>query len=379
MVSYHWRSCLGLAVSGCLLLAFLGTSCDREKAQKRVTIVDGVEVVANPAVPLHKDPGRVLEIREKLRIRDTGDRFYLKWPSSPAIGPDGSIFLMDRDQLLRFSPEGTFLGNLVKLGQGPDEIESLNRYLLEEGTVFVADGRTNKVVHMAVDGRYLDDWRSQDYFETMTRGWIVGSLVNLPKVTGVLADATYHFYCTSRSDPAIRKTYAFQGQFYRNPPVMMRWDFLTWVPGAGRDLLFISLSRDYEIKVLDLAAGRVIRSFGRAYPKVPFNPPENMKAVYARGGTPKPDFERDILELFLPGDALWVRTSTVDPQKGQLFDVFSAEGDFLDSFFVPVQDKILGVADDVIFVQETAEDGTISVVLYRNLERAGLPAPGKRP
>jgi hypothetical protein len=104
-----------------------------------------------------------------------------------------------------------------------------------------------------------------------------------------------------------------------------------------------------------------------------------MKAVFARGGTPKPDFESDILELFLPGDALWVRTSTVDPQKGQLFDVFNAEGDFLDSFFVPVQDKILGVVDDVIFVQETAEDGTISIVLHKNTERAGLPAPGKRP
>jgi hypothetical protein len=361
-----------------LLLGFMGPGC-RQVPRKQVTIVDGVEVVANPAVPLHKDPGRVLEVREKLRIRDTGDRFYLKWPSSPAIGPDGSIFLMDRDQLLRFSPEGTFLGNLVKLGQGPDEIESLNRYLLEEGTVFAADGRTNKVVQMTLDGRYLGDWRPQDHFETLTRDWIVGSLVNLPKVTGVLADATYLFYCTSRSDAAIRKSYAFQGRFYRKPPVMMRWDLLNWVPVAGRDLLFISLSRDYEIKVLDLAAERVIRSFSRAYPKVPYSPPENMKAVYARGGTPKPDFERDVLELFWPGDRLWVRTSTVDAKKGQLFDVFSGEGDFLDSFFVPVQDKILGVVDDVIFVQETAEDGTISVVLYKNTERAGLPAPGKRP
>jgi hypothetical protein len=369
-----------LAFSACLvlLLGLSGGGC-RRPPQKRVTIVDGIEVITNPARPLHKDPGRILEVREKLRIRDTGDRFYLKWPSSPAIGPDGSIFLMDRGQLLRFSPEGAFLTNLVKPGQGPGELESLNRYLLEEGTVFAADGRTNKVVHMTLDGRYLGEWRSQDYFETMTRGWIVGSLENLPKVTGVLADATYHFYCTSRSDAAIRKTYAFQGRFYRNPPVMMRWDFLNWVPGAGRDLLFISLSRDYEIKVLDLAAGRVIRSFSRAYPKVPFSPPENMKAVYARGGTPKPDFESDILELFLPGLSLWIRTSTVDPQKGQLFDVFSAEGDFLDSFFVPVQHKILGVVDDVIFVQETAEDGTISIVLYKNIERAGLPAPGKRP
>lgn len=377
MVSYHWRSCLGLAVSGCLLLAVLGTSCVREKAQKRVTIVDGVEIVANPAVPQHKDPGRILEIREKLRIRDTGDRFFLKGPAFPEIGPDGSIFLMDRDQLLRFSPEGAFLANLVKPGQGPGEFESLNRYLLEEGEVFAADGRTNKVVRMSLDGRYLGEWRSQDYFETMTRGWIVGSLVNLPMARDVLDNALYHFLCVSRSEGSSRKDHVFSGKYYIKPPVFLTWDRLVWVPDAERDILYISLSRDYAVKVLDLDAGRVVRSFSRIYPKVPFSVPENMKAVYARGETPKPDFESDVLELFWPGDRLWVRTSTVDPQKGQLFDVFSAEGDFLDSFFVPVKDKILGIVGDVLFVQETAEDGTISIVLYRNAERAGLPSPGK--
>lgn len=370
---------LGLAVCGCLLLALLGADCGRGRPGKQVTIVDGVEVTANPAVPLHKDPGRVLKILEKLRIRDTGEGFYFKWPERPAIGPDGSIFLMDEGQLLRFSPEGAFLGNLVKPGQGPGEIVSLNRYLLEDGTVYAADSGTNKVVHMTLDGRYLEDWRSQDYFETMTRGWIVGSLVNLPKVRGILDDAVYSFFCVSRSDGALRKTYTFPGKFYLKPPVFLTWDWLVWVPDPAPDLLYISHSRDYAVKVLDLNAGRVVRSFGRAYPKVPFVPPENMKAVYARGGIPKPDFESDILELFLPGEALWVRTSTVDPKKGQLFDVFNAEGDFLDSFFAPVKDKILGVVGDVLFVRETAEDGTLGVVLYENLERAGLSAPRKRP
>ena len=84
--------------------------------------------------------------------------------------------------------------------------------------------------------------------------------------------------------------------------------------------------------------------------------------------TPKPDFESDILELFLPDAHLWVRTSTVDAEKGPLFDVFSAEGDFLDSFHVPVKGKIIGIRGDTIFVEETADDGTIAVVLYENLE-----------
>ncbi len=367
-----------LAFLACLVLlpSLSGAGC-RQAPRKQVTIVDGVEVITNPAVPLHKDPGRVLKVREKLRIRDTGDEFYFKRPDNPAIGPDGSIFLMDRGRLLRFSPEGKFLGNLVKLGQGPDEIDNLNRYVLEDGTVYATDG--NKVVHMTLDGRFLDDWKSQDYFETMTRGWIVGSLVNLPKVQGVLDDAIYSFFCVSRSDGSLRKTYTFPGKFYIKPPVFLTWDRLIWVPDAARDLLYISLSRDYAVRILDLNTGRVVRSFSRVYPEVPFRVPENMKAVYARGGTPKPDYESDILGLYLPGEALWVQTSTVDPEKGQLFDVFNPEGDFLDGFFVQIKGTIIGIRGDTIFVSEEAEDGTISIVLYQNIARAGLSNSGKRP
>jgi len=358
---------LGLIACLSVALAVLGAGCGQTQ-KKQVSIVDGVEVIVNPAAPLRRDSGRVLKVEERLRIRDVGDRFFFKYPAQPEIAPDGSIFLMDEGQLLKFSPAGAFIGNLVKLGQGPGEIQSLNRYVIEPDGIYAADGAVNKIVHMTLDGRFLDDRRLEDYFETMTQNWIVGSMVNLPQVKGVLADAKYSFFCISRSNGSFKKTYALLGRFYNKPPVMMRWDFLSWVPDAKRDLLFISLSRDYEIKLLDLNLGRIVRTFRRDYPKVAFVPPENMKAVYEKGDTPRPDYERDILELFLPGETLWVRTSTVDADRGQLFDIFNVDGDFLDSFFVQVKGSILGIRGDTLFVKETAEDGTISVVVYRNLE-----------
>jgi len=350
-----------------IFLAIVGLGC-RPAPRKQVTVVDGVEVIANPARPLHRNPGRVLKIEEKMKIRDTGEGFYFKMPAHPEIAADGTILLMDWAQLLRFSPDGAFLGNLIKPGQGPGEIERHMGYLVEGDTVYVVDGAANKVVHMTLDGRYLDDRKLIDSCDVLTRSWFVGLLSVLPGKRGVLADMTHRFFCTSRPDGAIRKTYTFLGKAFVKPPIFFFWDIPHWAADAARDLLFVSLSRDYAIKVLDLDAGRVVRSFSRAYPKVPYVVPENAKAVYARGGVPSPDFEQDVLELFLPDDSLWVRTSTIDARKGQLFDVFSAAGDFLDSFFVPIKDKILGVRRDTLFVQETAEDGTISIVLYRNLE-----------
>jgi hypothetical protein len=355
---------LGLIACLSAALAVLGAGC-KQPPKKHVSIVDGVEVVINPAAPLSRDHGRVLELRKHLRLTDTGEGYFFKYPAQPELGPDGSIFLTDQDQLLKFSPDGTFLGNFCRPGQGPGEFQGLQGYIVEGNEILAFDRPANKIVRMALDGRWLNDMKVDRWDVTLTRNWIVGLRVDLPHVKGVLADAKYSFFSTSRSDGSLNKTYVFPGKFYVKPPVMMRWDFLNWVVDAKRDFLFVSLSRDYEIKLLDLNQGRIVRTFRRDYPKVAFVPPENMKAVYEKGGTPRPDHERDVLELFLPGETLWVRTSTIDPKKGQLFDVFNAAGDYLDNFFVRLEGSILGIRDDTIFVKETAADGTIAIVLYR--------------
>jgi hypothetical protein len=114
--------------------------------------------------------------------------------------------------------------------------------------------------------------------------------------------------------------------------------------------------------------GRVTRSFSRDFPSLPYVVPPKAKAIYAQAGVPTPDHSDDVLELFLPDANLWVRTSTVDAKKGLLFDVFSAEGDFLDSFFILVKGKIIGIRGGTIFASEEAEDGTTAFVLYENLE-----------
>jgi hypothetical protein len=350
-----------------ILLALTWAGC-KQPPGKQVSIVDGVEVVANPAVPVHKNPGRVLKVREKLRIRDTGDGFYFKGPGSPEIAPDGSIFIKQIGQLLRFSPEGAFLGDLIKPGQGPGEIEMPLGYLIEGDGVRLVDGSVNKIVHLTLEGRYLDERRLDQEVLRLTRGWYVGLRSIRPRVSGVLADMPHDFVCAPRPDGTVWKTYTFLGKFYQNQRVLFPWDTPRWVADAGRDLVFISLSRKYVIKVLDMNAGRVTRSFSREYPSLPYVVPPKAKAIYAQAGVPTPDHSEDVLELFLPDAHLWVRTSTVDAEKGPLFDIFSAEGDFLDSFHVLVKGKIIGIRGDTIFASEEAEDGTIAVVLYKNLE-----------
>ncbi len=51
---------------------------------------------------------------------------------------------------------------------------------------------------------------------------------------------------------------------------------------------------------------------------------------------PAQKYSNDIRDLYVVGDRLWVLTSTVDPKKGRIVDVFDFEGRYLDAFYLPL-------------------------------------------
>ena len=99
-------------------------SCGKQKAEWKGTIEegDGVQFVINPVTPLSKNAGRVLSLKEVMRIIDTGRNFYFKYLHSIKIAPNGSIFVKDDEELLQFDSKGKFNRNFSKKGQGPGEI-----------------------------------------------------------------------------------------------------------------------------------------------------------------------------------------------------------------------------------------------------------------
>jgi hypothetical protein len=117
---------------------------------------------------------------------------------------------------------------------------------------------------------------------------------------------------------------------------------LTASAGGGR--LFISHTPDYLVKLYDPASDRVLRTFRRRYDRVRPTPEEEALrnkpgAFVARDKPlirPAQKYSNDIRSLFVVGDRLWVLTSTVDPAKGRLVDVFDDGGRYLDSFYLPL-------------------------------------------
>ena len=80
---------------------------------------------------------------------------------------------------------------------------------------------------------------------------------------------------------------------------------------------------------------------------------------------PKKKFEDDISALYLSKGLLWIKTSSKDKSRGDLFDVFNEEGQYVDNFYLNLKGTLIAVHGDSIFVLETDEDENLQIVKYK--------------
>ena len=71
----------------------------------------------------------------------------------------GNIFLLDKDQILVFDPQGQFLKNLQKKGQGPGELLNISNYLLQDKSILVHDHSPNKILKIDTAGNLIEEFR----------------------------------------------------------------------------------------------------------------------------------------------------------------------------------------------------------------------------
>jgi hypothetical protein len=86
-----------------------------------------------------------------------------------------------------------------------------------------------------------------------------------------------------------------------------------------------------------------------------------------------PKFHNDLCRLLWRNDRLWAVTSTFDPKKGILVDVFNREGQYVDNFYLPIF-KIrrnnpqyfapMAIWGNYLYLLEADEDDIISLIKY---------------
>jgi hypothetical protein len=328
-------------------------------------------VVENTAKPIGKDAGRVLNLAEVWRITDEAGEFYFKYPRNLQIADDGTIFMTDTEQFLKFSPDGTFLKNLYKKGQGPGEIGGKYFYYFTHGPdLFIQD--IGRLWRTALDGVFKEQINlvnkdSRGLLGIIPEGLLFLKSVTPPPVerTGKLMEILETVVLVAMDGLGQKDIATFRPKQFLAPQAGMSWDPSVIKTSPDGKLLYAIHSRDYLIEVVDISSGTIIMRIKRKYTKVPHIENDWEPDFRRKHGSPKIEFEPDIDDLFPVGDRLWITTSIQDKAKGRLIDVFDKDGRFVDSFYLGADRSLMAVREDVIFCQEKSQEETITIVKYR--------------
>lgn len=346
------------------------------------------QIIENPTKPIAKNPGRIVTLKEELRIEDTGKGYFFKNPGPIRVTPRGDIFFRDGpEQALQFDAEGRFVRNLFKKGQGPGELSTVIDTWASLDRLYLI-GYPPKILAYDFEGNLVQ--------ELPLRSGLVGGRF-------VLADsANLLVYGSGRPDPsggtgfidipwdiiAIEPDGSSQktiGSFPIPSYIEVEqggaisgtsWNRLQVVTLDGNSL-FVNSSSEYLIGNFVRDKNAVVLRFRRPYIRIKNAGGGGVSS--SRGSKPSlSEFLPDIYALHIVDGQLWVQTSTVTEEKGILFDVFDTKGRYIDNFYIqsmmnnedgePVRIRMTIVGGFAYFKEETSD----GLVVIRKCRLVGL-------
>lgn len=349
----------------------------------------GQDIIKNPALP---ESGRLLPLKELLRIPDSGKGYFFKLPWGLQAAEDGTIYVKDGINLYRFFPNGDFDRNLIREGQGPGEIQGeLTDFLLEGREIILFCSNLKKTLKLDETGNVLEEFilpERASHLIAYYKNRYCFTDVKFQPFEGKEGPNTIenNLIVTDGKGGIIRGQCSFPTLRYlrlrtfgdgRSSISSRSITTLQVTPVYGTHL-FVVHTQEYAVKRIDLDKLAVDRIFKRDYPRVKY--PKN-------GELDKPSaFDRynDVFRILVHGGRVWALTSRFDPQKGILVDVFSPRGDYEENFFLPLLNSKTGdefsqlyfpvaAGGDFIYALEHDKDWNFSVAKYEIEERGAKP------
>lgn len=355
------------------------------------------DIIENPDMPLNKDAGGIVKLQAELSIKDMGDDYYFRTVRNIKISPEGFIFIQDREQLLQFDREGNYIRNFFKKGKGPGEVEYARNFCFFSGSVIAHDVRLNKILWFDMNGELVKEFRIFEpiafaYFAHIlnNRYYFFKSEIPLFKGKPRVVDHPQNLVIYSPKKKELKDLSSFPTSSFiaASEGAMGSIPINRLITAPYKNLLFISHTPEYSVKVYDLKKEKTGRIFIREY-KREQTPPEvkgKLGGMLFIGGKkytrPPQKYLNDIKNLLVYKDRLWVVTSKTDKEKGILIDVFDFKGRYVDNFYLrfPVMrtDNMhdmfykfytMAVSENAVYVVESNEDGTNQVVKYAVLTK----------
>jgi hypothetical protein len=329
------------------------------------------EVIENPERPLAKNGGRIIELEEIWRITDERGQFYFKRPGQLQIAADGTIFLSDEGQFLRFSADGKFIANIYRKGEGPGEIGGGLAFFIVGNELIIRNSDRGNIWSADYEGNMLREYeiripRDAGIIGVRESDFVLARMVTPPpnERTGKMK-IPRNVFLSSADGKNERPIHTFFSEQFMTPQAGRFWGMaITMLSPDGKHIVGYH-GFEYLIQIVDIERGKIVRAFNRKYRRVKHVEDQYEREFNKRYGAPTMEYESDVRGMKLNPGRIWARTSTTDPNKGDLWDVFDMDGRFLDSFYLGPGRTLLRAGADEIYVSEQMPDETIAVVKYK--------------
>ncbi len=326
----------------CLLLFFL------------YAVNYAADIIINSERPENRNAGYNVFFQDVATIEADGENCYFRNLDDIQIAPDGNIFVLDSNQLLKFTPDGKYVCNFVRYGLGPGEAVNVIRFALNDRELILNDGNQDKVIIIDLNNNQLKrEFRLSEtgaYLLSFVRGndyyfWHNGHPDTFGKIKFV--DIPVNLVAFSSEGKQLDRKitlnikhfhfFAGKGRVFSNPQQKILQVYL------DKEHFFFSSTNDYKIRLYNLVTNTVLYTFKRKYRRVKvtketeefaktcFFDEVNLNGKLIR--TPVLDYLNDINKLLIYKKKLWVFTSTVRGNK-VLVDVYSPDGRYLDNFYL---------------------------------------------
>jgi hypothetical protein len=336
------------------------------------------------ALPAGADSQAAPQLRRLADIgcADCGDARELSSTWDVAVTERGDVLVVDRDapMLRLFDRTGRLVWGRGRPGAGPGEYRFPMRAAIgPDGSIEVVDPRLRRLTRLAADGVVKQSLVVPFFPAAIAARGRAGELVIL--TDDFRGHATLERWLPADSAPvrvASLEAPARGGVASGSPSVAV---------APSGDLAYIVSADRYEIHRLS-ASGQALPSIVRDIPR-PRRTPEEIAAVRrqiamvgaamkaqerARSGQSRPVMPGDDALQFKPhastdalryddGGRLWVRTMRATGQA-TVFDVFAPDGQFVGEVTVPLAVHAYSLAGDYLATAGEREDGTPVVVLW---------------
>jgi hypothetical protein len=340
-------------------------------------------IIENPEKPLNKNAGRVIQLKEILRIKDEGTDFYFKEPWEIDVAEDGSIFVKEFNQIYRFDSNGKFVKKIARKGQGPGEImREIENIIVQDNEIIFSCATMNKLIKMDLEGNFIEELIPNKLISKLVAYYknkyiFVDFMANsFEKVEGY-QEYNQNLYAVDKGGDATPTGYSFPTtQFFKiisfRGESRPYWTSVTrlYRSTTYKQYVYVCHTQDYLIKQFDLEKFQISRIFRRAYPRAKFKKDDNRPFK----------FYNDVYRLLIYKGNVWALTSTIDREKGVLIDVFNEEGKFLDNFYLPLLNSKTGdcfyqlyfpmvIKGDYLYAIEHDEDWNFYVAKYEIIDK----------